>query len=348
MPLKFFAIVLLLANTLVAQQAVLDPAKPITRIAFGSCLRQDKPAPIIISITAAKPDVFVWLGDNVYGDSDDPAIIRAKYDQVAAIYGYKELRAAVPFLYAWDDHDFGKNDAGREYGFIDQNKQLMLDFFGEPKDSARRKREGNYDSVIIGPPGRRVQFLLLDTRSFRSPLKQEKRDGKKWNVPNDDPKATLLGDAQWAWLEAELKQPADLRIVCSSIQVLPSTHRFEKWANFPYELARLLKLLDNKSLIISGDRHHGAIFAGFDDKLPIEITSSSLNSPAKPTPEDNVEPLRLSRAIDVAHFAMIEFAADGAVSIVYVGVDGREIARENNFRERRLNFFKPDFMNPAK
>ena len=276
---------------LIASPAIAaDPPLPveISRIAFGSCLRQDKPAPILDAIAETKPDVFIWLGDNIYGDSDDPKVMQAKYDTLAAIPGFQKLRQQSPFLYVWDDHDYGKNDAGVEYAFKEQNKTVMLDFFGEPKDSERRKRDGNYDSKIIGPTGRRVQFLLLDTRSFRSPLKQEVRDKVKWNVPNTDEGATVLGDAQWKWLEEELKQPAEVRVVCSSIQVIPTEHRFEKWANFPKERERLLKLLEPFSgslLIISGDRHHGSVhhLAGLGTS---EVTASALNQPGTPTQQD--------------------------------------------------------------
>ena len=287
-----------------------DPPLPalVTKIAFGSCLRQDRPAPIFDTLTTSAPDVFVWLGDNIYGDSDDPAVIKAKYDQLGAIEGFEKLRAAVPFLYAWDDHDFGSNDAGAEYAFKDQNKHLMLDFFGEPTDSARRRRDGNYDAVVIGPQGKRVQFILLDTRSFRSPLKTEVRAKKKWSVPNDDPNVTVLGDAQWQWLEEQLDEPADVRIICSSIQVLATQHRFEKWANFPRERERLLKLLDDKIktpyFILSGDRHH-ASFHTLNDKV-FELTASSLNQGGTPTPEDLSDPRAHGGHFGGVNFGWIE------------------------------------------
>jgi alkaline phosphatase D len=307
------AVVLAFATTTLAEPPPLP--KEVTRIAFGSCLRQDRPAPILDAIADAKPDVFIWLGDNIYGDSDDPAVIKAKYQLLADKPAFQKLRETVPFLYVWDDHDYGKNDAGAEYAFKDQNKQIMLDFFGEPKDSARRKREGNYDSVIIGPEGRRVQFLLLDTRSFRSPLKSETRDKKKWYVPNDDPDATVLGEAQWKWLEEELKKPADVRIVCSSIQVLATKHRFEKWANHPKERERLINLLKPKAwstLIISGDRHAGYVLSDKDSGLA-EITASSLNQGGTPTPEDLAEPTNVDKPIGGVNYGLINITwkADG-------------------------------------
>src|SRR3989337_529307 len=45
---------------------VLD--RSLTRIAFGSCAKQTKDQPIWDAVLAAKPDLFVFLGDNIYGD----------------------------------------------------------------------------------------------------------------------------------------------------------------------------------------------------------------------------------------------------------------------------------------
>lgn len=303
--------------------------KEVTKIAFGSCCRQDKPAPIFDAITAAKPDVMIWLGDNIYGDSDDPDVIKAKYAALAAKPEFQRLHEKVPFLYVWDDHDYGKNDAGGEYKFKDQNKQIMLDFFGEPKDSDRRKREGNYDSIIIGPEGRRVQFLLLDTRSFRSPMKQEMRDKVKWNIPNEDEGATILGEAQWKWLEEELSKPADLRVLCSSIQVIATTHRFEKWANFPKERDRLLNLINGKvSIVMSGDRHHGGLYEWKGKNTIIEATSSSFNQPGRATAEDGIDPARTGGPFEVPHFAYLEVRWDGGVPrIVFEDAQSKPLGR---------------------
>src|SRR5215218_7890200 len=74
------------------------PTKPMSRIAFGSCCRQDKPQPIWDAIASAQPDVFIWLGDNIYADTEDPAVMRAMYDLVANQPGYEKLRAETKIL----------------------------------------------------------------------------------------------------------------------------------------------------------------------------------------------------------------------------------------------------------
>lgn len=273
------------------------PAAPLTRIAFGSCADQDKPLPIFDAIAAAKPELLLLMGDNIYADLDKtrkvtPEVIREKYDTLGQLPGFRKLRAACPILATWDDHDLGKNDAGAEFPFKDQSQQLFLDFFGVPKDDPRRTQKGVYSAAVFGPPGQRVQVILLDTRYHRSPLQRAKapRPGERVPpyVPNTDPAATVLGAEQWTWLEEQLKKPAEVRLLVSSIQVIADEHGYEKWANIPKERERLLDLIRSTKasgvVILSGDRHHGEV--SLDPKNAVgyplyDVTSSGFNQASK-------------------------------------------------------------------
>ena len=64
----------------------LDPLRPLVRIAFGSCADQGKPQPVWQTLLADRPDLFIFGGDNVYGDSVpfSPTTLRAAYDALAA------------------------------------------------------------------------------------------------------------------------------------------------------------------------------------------------------------------------------------------------------------------------
>jgi alkaline phosphatase D len=260
------------------------PAGPLTVIGFGSCAQQGAPQPIWKAVNATKPEVFVMLGDNIYGDTTDMAVLQGKYEQLGADPGFQQLRNATRMLATWDDHDFGQNDAGTEYPMKRESQRLFMDFFKIPADAPMRSRDGVYSSEIIGPAGKRVQFILLDTRYFRSPLAGADGTipGKKPYGPNNDPSSTLLGEEQWTWLEQQLREPAEIRLIFSSIQVLSQDHGGEKWMNFPHERDRLFRLLVDTNargvIFFSGDRHLAELSVmdpGFGYPL-YDLTSSGL------------------------------------------------------------------------
>lgn len=256
----------------------------LTRIAFGSCARENKDQPIWDVIRAWQPDLYIALGDNIYGDTQDMTVMRTKYDKLAAKPGFRALRASCPMIATWDDHDYGVNDGGYEYPMKSESKKLFLDFWGEPADSPRRSRDGIYTARYFGPKGRRVQVILPDNRWFRTPLmgySVEPADKGQYIV-NPDPKASMLGDVQWAWLENELRQPADLRIFASSTQVLADAPGYEAWINFQADHQRLLDLIDfaqvENLIMISGDTHYAEL-SRMTDGVPYplyDMTSSGL------------------------------------------------------------------------
>lgn len=265
------------------------PAKPLSTIAFGSCSRQNLPKPLWDDVVAQKPDLWIWLGDNIYGDSENMDTLRAKYALQKSDPVYQQLRQHTPIIGVWDDHDFGVNDGGKEYPKRMESQQLMLDFLDVPTDSPLRKQDGAYSSHVYGPKGQRVKVILLDGRSFRDPLKKV----NKQNVP--DPSGDILGDAQWKWLEQELTHSdADIHIIGSGIQIIPEQHVYEKWANFPTARQRFFDLLTRTkpkgTILISGDRHIAEIsklsLPGLGYDL-YDITSSGLTHASEPHQEPN-------------------------------------------------------------
>jgi alkaline phosphatase D len=297
------------ASTARAAPAV-DVAHPaldrsLTRIAFGACARQDKDQPIWDAVLAAKPDLFIFLGDNIYADTRDPAVMAAKYAMLAAKPGFRKLRETTPILAIWDDHDYGEDDAGADYPMKAESRRQFCDFWGEAATSPRRVREGVHAAYVFGPAGRRVQVILPDLRWNRTPI--QKLDGveyKAWSdakaaagvpVPgpyarNPDLGATMLGEAQWSWLDAQLRQPADLRILGSSLQVLADFAGWEGWINYARDHQRLLEAVRDaradRLICISGDTHYGEI-SRLDVNTPYpiwDITSSGLTEVWPVTP----------------------------------------------------------------
>ena len=209
-------------------------------------------------------------------------------------------------------------------------KELFLKFWKVPADDIRRTRDGIYDSRIIGPPGMRVQIILLDLRWFRSPLKasdQRGAPGKERYVPDPDPAKTMLGPVQWAWLAGELRKPAELRLIVSSTQVLAEGHGWERWGNLPLERQKFLDTIRdsgaNGCVLLSGDRHVGALYRETPPGLyPIyEATSSGLNMVFWEAREPG--PNRLGALYAAANFGVVDIDwPEHKITLALRDVDG--------------------------
>ncbi|KAG2659458.1 hypothetical protein PVAP13_1KG357305 [Panicum virgatum] len=114
-------------------RAARDADAVVSRIAFGSCANQSAPQPIWDAVVAFDPQVFVWLGDNVYGDNKRPFRVFGKERTVGP---WKN----VPRFYPSTEQELR-----RRY-------QLA-------------KAKPGYASLR-----ERAQVILLDTRYHRDPL----------------------------------------------------------------------------------------------------------------------------------------------------------------------------------
>lgn len=283
----------------------LDYSRAVDSFAFGSCADQDKEQPLWQVIDENDPELFVFIGDTVYNRSKEQITLSEEFSKLDQKKEYRALREKIPFLAIWDDHDYGQNDGGESNPNKDQARKEFLNYWSYIKDSIGLNQGPLYHEKTLGGTlvrhkSRRrkisktvpsIQFIMLDTRWNRSPLKPSGlEDPLRKYQPSEEGK--MLSSTQWEWLESQLREPTDLKILVSSIQVIPEAHGFEKWANFPKERKRLLDLIQKtkpKNLVIlSGDRHLGAI-----SKLDLpgwgplyEVTASAINRPSTLAEED--------------------------------------------------------------
>lgn len=300
----------------------LDEWAELRRIAFGSCANQHRAQPIWEVILGWRPQLFIFAGDNVYGDrrpggrvpeSELMTALDEAYAKAATIDGLRRLRATVPHVATWDDHDYGLNDASGGFRHKFASQRRFLDYWRVDESDPRRRRDGVYHAWSFGPPGRRVQVVALDTRFFRSPFRRRTHRQTPYlgaYEPADDAALTMLGDAQWAWLGERLREPADLRLVVSSIQVLADGHSFERWGLMPREQAQLFDLIRATRaggvVFLSGDRHLGALYrqAGVAPYPMIEITSSGLTEAYPNSPEQGAN--RVGDVYGAVNFGTVE------------------------------------------
>lgn len=302
----------------------------ITTIALGSCNKESKPQHIWSHIARHEPDLWIWLGDNIYGDTEDMAVMKAKYLKQKRHAEYQAFTEAVPVIGIWDDHDYGLNDGDKEYPKRAESQQLLLDFLDVPPEADARHRPGAYQAYTFGPLGKRVKIILLDTRYFRDGL-EKNPDKQPRYFPNEE--GDILGEAQWKWLEDELRSSdAQVHLLATSIQFIPEEHFFEKWANFPRARQRMLALLARtrpaKLLFLSGDRHIAELsrmqVPGLDPPL-YELTSSGMTHTwRKSWNTDEPNRHRLGELLISKNFGLVHIDWSGAQPALRVEVRSDE------------------------
>lgn len=305
-----------------------DSSEVVQRIAFGSCNKTHLPQPLFRKLVMEKPQLWIWTGDVIYGDSTDPAVLSQLYARQLQQPEYAGfLASGVGVIGTYDDHDFGQNNGGRDYPARADSMQLFLDFVNEPKDSPRRKQQGIYTRYRLGPEGKRLKILVTDNRYNRE------KPGKE---------ADILGPDQWQWLEKEMQNvDAELLVLVSGTQVLPYEHRYEKWADWPKARDRLVNLMDRSPfkniIIVSGDRHLAEL-----SKLDLpsgktlwEITSSGLTHSYQGANDDkNANSLRVGPLFTRLNYGIMDIVWDGTQPKVVLQV--RDINRAAIIRQEVL------------
>lgn len=352
--IKSFLLLGALSLTFGAAQATQNPST-VSHIAFGSCSHQDKDMPILDSIIADNPELFLFLGDNIYGDTEDMQVMENKYQKLGEKPRFKSLLSKADIMAIWDDHDFGENDAGKHYPKKEASRQLMLDFWGEPDGSPRRHRpDGIYTSKMFGEGEQRVHVIMPDLRWNRDDIRHVTAEQyKSQRAPNnlgpyikhDDRSKSMLGEAQWQWLEQQLKKPSRIKIIASSLQLLPEFTGWEAWANFPGDRQRLFDLIKkhkvNGVVLVSGDTHWGEV-SYFDDGMdyPLwEVTSSGLTQEWK---EVSPNQHRIGQYTAQVNYGAIDVdwtLADPLITLSLKDVNGA-VVNQHSFRLSTLEPYK--------
>ena len=268
--------------------------------------------PIFNAIKKDSLDLFFMIGDNVYGDTEREDLYELKlaYEKQKNNFNRMKLNFSIEAI--WDDHDYGRNDGGKDYPYKQSSKELFLKFWDIPKNDKRRTRPGLYYELVLQIGQERLQILFLDTRTFRDSLVPSDKlgaPGKERYLSADDTSLTMLGKTQWDWVSRKMNQSADHRIIVSSIQFLPIGHGWETWNNLPNERKRMIDIIERSNskhiIFISGDRHRGGLYELQTDrgKTISEMTSSSLNA-SYPNLEE-AGPLRIGNTFVEENYGVI-------------------------------------------
>ncbi len=239
-----------------------DP--PDFTIATGSCTfvnetEYDRPGKpyggdyqIFENIAAKKPDMMLWLGDNIYlreVDFASQAGISHRYSHCRAVEEMQNLLHTSANYAIWDDHDFGPNDSNGSFVHKDWTLNAFKTFWANPSYGIQGTCEEN--GITTQFQWSDIDFFLLDNRFNRVA-----HDVKNSETP------TILGEQQINWLIESLKfSKAPFKIVAMGGQFLNTGKNFENYSNWSTERQRIIEAIESNNIkgvfFLTGDRHCG-------------------------------------------------------------------------------------------
>lgn len=247
-----------------------DDANRATLV-FGSCCdeRRFPEQPVWTEIARQGADAIVLLGDTPYIDSSDLEDQRERYRAFFAFAPLRAARIGAPLYATWDDHDFAFNDAFGAIAGRGAARRAFLE--NHALGAVGAGDQGIFTRFRRGP----IEVFLLDTRWFA--------DAEPSTF--DPSRRSLLGAAQWRWLEAGLAaSTARFKILaCGMVwngAVRPGKR--DCWGRWPHELEGLFAFIGRERIggvaLVGGDVHRARVIvhpvsalAGYD--VPEFITS---------------------------------------------------------------------------
>ncbi|MFN0032272.1 MAG: alkaline phosphatase D family protein [Flavobacteriales bacterium] len=292
-----------------------DP--PAFRVATGSCAyinetEYDRPGEpyggglqIFDTIAARKPDMMLWLGDNIYlreVDYGSRSGIIHRYNHTRAQPALQKLLSTCPQYAIWDDHDYGPNDADASYVHKDWTLEAFKMYwanpsYGIPNTDCENTIATQFTFVD-------VDFFLLDNRTNKVVPGIQYTDS-----------STVLGREQVDWLIQALRYShAPFKLVAIGSQFLNPVAKFENYACYAAERQLILDAIDKNNItgviFLTGDRHCAELS---ELKLPggnmvYDLTTSPLTSKAYDnTKEENT--LRVEGTlVSERNFATLDFS----------------------------------------
>ena len=292
-------------------------------VAFGSCPRYqlDRKQEIWSTILQSQPDLFFWLGDNIYGDTLDPEILAEEWRRQRDVASLQPVLHSIPQLAVWDDHDFGLNDYDRRHPRKAEALAVFRRYSANPAYGLP-ETPGVFFQYRYGG----VDFFFIDCRYHRDPNKEP-----------DHPEKTLLGKGQRAWLEQSLKDSdAPFKVIISgSGWSKGKGPGADSWASYLQERDSLFDFIRDNNvsgvILLSGDTHKGELNAipwsqkgGYDF---YDLVSSPLGqTPLEVNPKRKPE-VRIRKVFTrEENFGFLEFdmTGDPVLRFTLIGKSGRE------------------------
>ncbi len=307
---------------------------PDFKVAVGSCSYVNDPPydrpgtpyggeyDIFTNIHKMRPDVMLWLGDNVYlreADWYSRTGIMYRYTHSRSLPELQPLLASAHHYAIWDDHDFGPNDSDGSFPMKETTLEAFRLFWANPT------------SGINGQPGitshfqwNDIDFFLLDNRYHRNA--DLRRSGER----------AMLGKEQIEWLiDGLVNSRAPFKMIAIGGQVLSTSPVHENYIHFyPEERAYLLRRIEEENIknviFLTGDRHHTELdrYINATGNVVYDLTVSPLTSGFARNVETNNTFRIEGTLVTQRNFGLLEFSGkqdERMLTIRIFAANGQEL-----------------------
>jgi alkaline phosphatase D len=265
-----------------------SPVSPnqVTFVWTGDANAFFRPYTVLDPIRDDEPDLFLFIGDTIYGDDTRSgtgvATVRSdyhtKYKENRSDRSLRNVMAAYGTVTTWDDHEVTNDFWGTDPGVATQmaaGNQAFRDYMPIREDGGDPMRL--YRSFQWGAV---AEFFLIDSRQYRDAQAYITEPscldaGSPAVLPAapacvaeiNDPSRTYLGAAQKAWLKAGLSaSTAKFKFVMngplvSALLYLPYD-RWEGYAAERTEILEYIELNDIKNVVFLSTDIHALIVNG--------------------------------------------------------------------------------------
>ncbi len=260
------------------------------RFAFASCQQwEDGLWTAYDHMLADNPDFVVHLGDYIYEGSPKKVSVRkhnsleiktlADYRNRHALYktdpAIQKMHSHCPWIMTWDDHEVQDNyandipkDNQPHDAFLERRANAYQAYYEHMPLRISSLPHGSRMQMYRRVPfGDLVEFAVLDTRQYRTD--QPCGDGTKTPCEGVyDPKATIMGDVQEAWLKQTLDQSRAKwniianQVLMARIDMKPGPEEavsMDQWSGYEVCRDRMMKFLQERKptnpIVITGDIH---------------------------------------------------------------------------------------------
>src|SRR5215831_2858235 len=295
-------------------------AQPQLKFAFASCQHWEAGLWTAYDhMLADHPDLVVHLGDYIYeGAARDTGVRKHNSAEIMSLADYRNRHALYktdpaiqkmhmhcPWIVTWDDHEVDNNYAN-DRPEDNQPREAFLERRANAYQAYYEHMPLRISSVPQGskvqmyrrlPFGDLAEFAVLDTRQYRTD--QPCGDGTK--APCEgvfDPKATIMGDVQEAWLKQTLGQShARWNIIANQVLMARIDQKpgpeealsMDQWSGYEVCRDRMMRFLAERKpsnpIVITGDIHSNWVtdlkVQWKDEKSPVvasEFVGTSISS----------------------------------------------------------------------